>query len=119
MVARALGVREAGDRPLAELLQQTVAERHLLLVLDNCEHVLPAMPLVGDLLAASSQLVVLATSRARLRLRGEREFPVPPLAAPVATVGALVTAGRNGGRGGRAALCRAGPGGGAGLHAHR
>ena len=40
VVARALGVRETDDRPLAEVLQETVAERHLLLVLDNCEHVL-------------------------------------------------------------------------------
>jgi predicted ATPase/transcriptional regulator with XRE-family HTH domain len=81
-VARALGVRESGDLPLAELLALAVAERQLLLVLDNCEHVLAAMPLVGTLLAAAPQLQVLATSRARLRLRGERELPVPPLALP-------------------------------------
>ena len=60
-----------------------MAGRHLLLVLDNCEHLLPAMPLVGELLAASPGLNVLATSRARLRLRGERELPVAPLAVPV------------------------------------
>src|SRR4029079_15545905 len=41
-----------------------------------------AMPLVGELLAAGPGLVVLATSRARLRLRGEREQPVTPLAVP-------------------------------------
>jgi predicted ATPase/DNA-binding XRE family transcriptional regulator len=81
-IARALGVRESGDLPLAELLALAVAERQLLLVLDNCEHVLSAMPLVGTLLAASPRLQVLATSRARLRLRGERELPVPPLALP-------------------------------------
>ena len=68
--------------PFAELLKAYVAERNLLLVLDNFEHLLPAAPLVGDLLAASPRLVVLATSRARLRLRGEREFPVGPLALP-------------------------------------
>ena len=78
-----LGVREGGERPIAELLTPVLAERQLLLVLDNCEHLLPAMPLVGELLAACPRLAVLATSRARLRLRGEREVPVAPLAVPV------------------------------------
>jgi predicted ATPase/DNA-binding XRE family transcriptional regulator len=81
-VARALGVQEAGDRPLSELLTTAVAERRLLLVLDNCEHLLPAMPLVTDVLTAGPQVTVLATSRARLRLRGEREFTVQPLPVP-------------------------------------
>jgi predicted ATPase/transcriptional regulator with XRE-family HTH domain/Tfp pilus assembly protein PilF len=81
-VARALGVGESGERPLAELLALAVAERHLLLVVDNCEHLLPAMPLFSKLLATAPRLSVLATSRARLRLRGERELPVDPLAIP-------------------------------------
>src|SRR5688572_15125427 len=81
-VARALGVRETGDRPLADMLVTAVARRHLLLVLDNLEHLLASAPLVTELLAAGPRLAVLATSRARLRLRGEREFPVPPLAVP-------------------------------------
>jgi predicted ATPase/DNA-binding XRE family transcriptional regulator len=81
-VARALSVGESGERPLPEALALAVAERHLLLVIDNCEHLLPAMPLVGELLATAPRLTVLATSRARLRLRGERELPVGPLAAP-------------------------------------
>jgi predicted ATPase/transcriptional regulator with XRE-family HTH domain len=81
-VARALGVAESGERPLPEALALAVADRHLLLVVDNCEHLLPAMPLVGQLLAASPRLSVLTTSRARLRLRGERELPVEPLAVP-------------------------------------
>jgi predicted ATPase/DNA-binding XRE family transcriptional regulator len=83
-VARALGVRETGDKPLAEMLVTAVARRHLLLVLDNLEHLLPAAPLVAELLAAGPRLAVLTTSRARLRLRGERELPVPPLALPAA-----------------------------------
>ena len=83
-VAAALGVRERGEQPLADVLRRAVAGRQLLLVLDNCEHVLPAIPLIGELLAASPDLTVLATSRARLRLRGERELPVGPLAVPVA-----------------------------------
>jgi non-specific serine/threonine protein kinase len=56
--------------------------RRLLLVLDNVEHLLPAAALtVADLLTRASGLTVLATSRERLRLRAERELPVPPLAA--------------------------------------
>jgi predicted ATPase/transcriptional regulator with XRE-family HTH domain len=82
-IAQTLGVREGGERPIADLLTPALAGRHLLLVLDNCEHLLAAMPLVSELLAASPRLEVLATSRARLRLRGERELPVAPLAVPI------------------------------------
>jgi predicted ATPase/transcriptional regulator with XRE-family HTH domain len=83
-IAGALGIQESGNRSLAELLTGVVAERLMLLVLDNCEHLLAAMPLIGRLLSAGPRLAVLATSRARLRLRGEREFPVGPLAVPTA-----------------------------------
>src|SRR5829696_6067696 len=82
-VARALGVHETGDQPVAEALVAFIANRRLLLVLDNLEHVLAAAPLVAQLLAAGPRLTVLATSRARLRLRGEQELPIPPLAVPV------------------------------------
>ena len=83
-VARAVGVRETDDRPLVDVLVAAMAERRLLLVVDSCEHVLSAMPLLSELLAASPHLVVIATSRARLRLRGEREFRLVPLAVPAA-----------------------------------
>jgi predicted ATPase/uncharacterized protein HemY len=59
-----------------------VRDRCLLLVLDNFEQVLGAAPLVADLLAAAPAARVLVTSRAVLRLRGEQEFLVPPLALP-------------------------------------
>ena len=52
------------------------------MVLDNCEHLLAAAPDVGRVLAACPRLRVLATSRERLRLSAEQEFPVPPLAMP-------------------------------------
>jgi predicted ATPase/DNA-binding XRE family transcriptional regulator len=81
-VARALGVREDGDRPLTQLLAAAVAGRRVLLVLDNLEHLPAAAPLVAELLATGPSLAVLATSRARLRLRGERELPAAPLAVP-------------------------------------
>src|SRR5829696_6492734 len=83
-VARALGVHETGDQPVAEALVAFIANCRLLLVLDNLEHVLAAAPLVAQLLAAGPRLTVLATSRARLRLRGEQELPIPPLAVPAA-----------------------------------
>ena len=54
-----------------------------LLVLDNLEHVLDAAPLVGELVASVESLRLLATSRAPLRLRGEREYAVRPLALEV------------------------------------
>jgi predicted ATPase len=81
-VARALGVDERGGRPAAEGLLDRLRDRRLLLVLDNFEQVLGAAPLVARLLSASPRLTVLATSRAPLRLAGERELPVPPLAVP-------------------------------------
>ncbi|HLZ68936.1 MAG TPA: LuxR C-terminal-related transcriptional regulator [Dehalococcoidia bacterium] len=83
-IATALGVREAGGQPLLATLLAHLrhCEQPLLLVLDNCEHLLAAAPLVAELLAVSPTLTVLATSRAALRLSGEHEFPVPPLALP-------------------------------------
>ena len=54
----------------------------MLLLLDNFEQVVSAAPLVVELLGASSQLKILVSSREGLRVRGEREYPVPPLALP-------------------------------------
>ena len=51
-------------------------------MLDNCEHLLAAAPDIAAVLAACPRLRVLATSRERLRLSAEQEFPVPPLAMP-------------------------------------
>jgi predicted ATPase len=56
--------------------------RRFLLVLDNFEHLLDAAPVVTDLLGRSPRLVVLVTSRAALRVAGEHDVPVPPLAVP-------------------------------------
>lgn len=76
-----------------EGLASALADRHLLLVLDNFEHVLPAATVVASLLGACPRLVILATSRAPLRLSVEREFPVPPLSLPLErAAGAAVTA---------------------------
>jgi predicted ATPase/class 3 adenylate cyclase len=71
-IAQAVG---AGDDLAAEL-----GGKHMLLVLDNFEHVLAAAPTVAELLAALPRLDVIATSRAPLHLQGEREYGIPPLA---------------------------------------
>ena len=89
-VASALGVREQPGRPLIETLSEYLRAKSLLLVLDNCEHLLAATTQISELLAACSGLRVLATSRERLRLRGEREYPVPPLAVPDSVASARV-----------------------------
>jgi predicted ATPase/transcriptional regulator with XRE-family HTH domain len=77
-----LGLREAAGVPPLEVLCRHLRERKFLLVLDNFEHVAEAAPEVVDLLGSCPNLSVLVTSRAPLRVRGEREYPVSPLAVP-------------------------------------
>jgi predicted ATPase len=79
-VARSLGLREAEGRGAAEALRAYLGERRTLLVLDNFEHLLGAAAGVAALIEACPGLRVLATSRAPLRVRGEQEYPVRPLA---------------------------------------
>jgi predicted ATPase/transcriptional regulator with XRE-family HTH domain len=81
-IAHVVELRESGGRSARELLLAHLQERHLLLVLDNFEHLLGAAPLLAALLAGCPHLALLVTSRAALRLRSERRFPVPPLASP-------------------------------------
>lgn len=83
-IATALGLREQGDRDVADVLASHVRSRDLLLVLDNCEHVREAAAAIVDrLLRAGPGVRVLATSRAPLGVPGEAEVPVSPL--PVAS----------------------------------
>ena len=82
-VAMALGVREEPGRPVSETLQQFVAGRGLMLVLDNCEHLLAACAqLAWDLLHAGPKITILATSREPLHVPGEATFSLPTLPAP-------------------------------------
>ncbi len=81
-IAQALGIQVAGERPLLDLLQAHVRDKRLLLLLDNFEQVLATAPRLSDLLSDCPQLKILVTSRAVLHIRGEHEFPVPPLALP-------------------------------------
>src|SRR6266487_1260283 len=81
-IAQALGLQVSSTRPLLDLLQAALREQHVLLVLDNFEHVVAAAPYLVDLLAACPQLTVLVTSREVLHVRGEHAFAVLPLALP-------------------------------------
>lgn len=82
-VAATLDIRGLPGRPLIDSLVEALHQKHLLLVLDNCEHIVDACAaLVRALLRACPSLKVLATSRSPLRLYGEHEFPVRPLAVP-------------------------------------
>src|SRR5262249_36774792 len=74
--------KETEQRPLPDLLQAALREKHMLLLLDNFERLLPAALQVADLLAYCQHLKVLVTSRAVLHIQGEYEFPVSPLALP-------------------------------------
>jgi predicted ATPase/DNA-binding CsgD family transcriptional regulator/transcriptional regulator with XRE-family HTH domain len=82
-VAAALGVQEQPGMPAAEVLARVLARRQLLLVLDNCEHVIgAAAELCAGLLATCDDLWVLATSREPLRVAGEVRYRLGPLALP-------------------------------------
>ena len=77
-----LQVNASGDASLVDVLKRFLARKHLLLLLDNMEHLPEAHPMVGELLAAAPQVTVLATSRERLHVYGEQEYPVHPLSLP-------------------------------------
>ncbi len=81
-LAQALDVKEIAGQPLLELLKSSLHWKHLLLLLDNFEQVVGAAVHVADILAACPILKVMVTSRMTLRIRGEQEYPVPPLAVP-------------------------------------
>jgi predicted ATPase/DNA-binding SARP family transcriptional activator len=82
-VASALGVRERSDRPLPATLQELLREKELLLVLDNCEHLIEACAQLAEtLLCGCPQLRILATSRQPLGLTGEVTWRVPSLSLP-------------------------------------
>jgi non-specific serine/threonine protein kinase len=82
-VASVLGVRELHDRPLIGTLIDALRARHLLLLLDNCEHVVDGAALVAKAIVhACPHVTTLATSREALGITGEAVYPVPSLAVP-------------------------------------
>ena len=78
-IAHALAVRESGERPLLESLTERLAGRRVLMLLDNFEQLAESAPLLTEVLEAAPSLTFLVTSRAALRLNGEREYPVETL----------------------------------------
>jgi predicted ATPase/DNA-binding XRE family transcriptional regulator len=81
-IARMLGVTETAGRSLTENLKEHLRDKRALLVLDNFEHLLAAAPAVAEILVHCPWLKVLVTSQQPLRVRGERQFPVPALDVP-------------------------------------
>jgi predicted ATPase/Tfp pilus assembly protein PilF len=82
-VASVLGVKEEAGRPVTEALVRYVRDRRMLLVLDNCEHVLASCAhLAKELLQSGAGLRVLASSREPLHVAGESVYPLPALAIP-------------------------------------
>ncbi|MGB3701344.1 MAG: NB-ARC domain-containing protein [Anaerolineales bacterium] len=83
LVSLALGLHPLADQPLLELLQNHVRYRQLLLVMDNCEHLLEnCAQLAHQLITSSSDLRILATSREPLVITGETVFPITGLVWP-------------------------------------
>jgi predicted ATPase/DNA-binding XRE family transcriptional regulator len=85
-IVRSLELREAKGQHPRQTLHAYLRDKRLLLLLDNFEHLMEAAPEVEDLIEACPNLTVLATSRAPLRIRSEREYPVAPLALPPSTL---------------------------------
>ena len=81
-VANALGVPESPERPILDGVKDHLRHRELLQVVDNFEQVAEAGPVIEELLTAAPKLRTLVTSRVVLSLRGEQEYPVPPLQVP-------------------------------------
>ncbi len=85
VIVQALGIREAGAQSPLEILKANLrssGRTPKLLLLDNFEHLVEAVPTVVELLSVASKLKILVTSRSALHVYGENEFPVPPLALP-------------------------------------
>jgi predicted ATPase/class 3 adenylate cyclase len=82
-VASVLGVKEDAGRPVVDALMNYGKDRQLLLILDNCEHLVQACAeLAAALLQAGPAVTILASSREPLHVPGETSYHVPPLAVP-------------------------------------
>src|SRR6516225_5257955 len=82
-VAEVLGVRQGPGHPVTDTVVQAVGQRSLLVLLDNCEHVIGACAKLADaLLRGCPNLALLATSRESLGIGGERVYRVPSMSVP-------------------------------------
>jgi predicted ATPase/class 3 adenylate cyclase len=89
-IASALDVAESGESPRQVVFTQ-LRDRHLLLVVDNFEQIMDGAGFVSELLAHCPRLLILATSRERLNVRGEVELALPPLGLPSPRMSAVVS----------------------------
>ena len=81
-IIQVLGLEESGRQSPLDHLSDYLRDKLMLLVLDNLEQVIGSAPMIARLLAACPQIKLLATSRVPLRIRAERQWPVPPLTLP-------------------------------------
>jgi predicted ATPase/serine/threonine protein kinase len=81
-IASTLKVKEFAGTSIEQTLHENLSKRNLLLVIDNFEQVVSAAPAIGRLLSAAPKIKVLTSSREVLHLRGEHDYPVPPLGLP-------------------------------------
>ncbi len=81
-IAQTLGLPESPRRLWLDTLKDYLQDQHVLLLLDNFEQIMTAAPLLTELLSACARLQLPVTSREALRLRGEQEFLLSPLALP-------------------------------------
>jgi len=82
-VAQVLKVREEADKDLADIVSAYIGDKKVLLILDNCEHLLSSCAeIVNSLLNSCAGIRVLATSREALNVQGERVMQLPPLGVP-------------------------------------
>ena len=81
-IASALGMRETAERTLLDILLDRLNDQRALLVLDNFEQLLGAAEQIAELMNGTRILTALATSRSRLHINGEHEYPVDPLTLP-------------------------------------
>lgn len=81
-IATSIGIESATEKSAHSLLTKFAQERHMLLLVDNFEHLLETAPLLTELLSAAPRLKFLVTSREALGAYGETDYPVPPLSLP-------------------------------------
>jgi predicted ATPase len=83
LIVRALSLQEAADRPMLDTLLSFLKRKHLLLVLDNCEHAIDEVRrVVAAILQTRPNVSILATSRESCSIAGEQAYRLPSLAVP-------------------------------------
>jgi len=81
-IANSLGIVEHAGKDMLEAVRIRLADKHMLIIIDNAEHLLDSVSLLSELLAFSPIVYILATSREPLRLYGEQQYAIPPLQVP-------------------------------------